>query len=272
MQKFSILYLLIFAALLVGCGNSEKQEPTPTQPVADAKEELQQEVQEDNEALEKVIRESQEEEQQVEELAKDSQDESDKQMAELLAESRAEEKRVEAMTKEKTAVVGQEQPIKDGDMHVDNLIDESKNDDALALAAAQMDDNPEPAAGADGPVVLLYSVNDRVTKEEQAEVFAAIKKKWFSDREFVEYPAGSAHSKSDVNQFESVKKQYNGRTVFRAEVLRIYGEWEITVRVGKVEKFDEDYLEAPLDVWRIDHVQSAERLSKEIHYGKKLSF
>ena len=119
-------------------------------------------------------------------------------------------------------------------------------------------------------IILLFSVNDRVDPKEKDQILKAVKSKWLAEKQYVEVPENTTHTENDIKKFEEVINEYEGHVVFRVEVLYIYGEWEITVRVGRVEKIGEDFLEAPLDSWRKDHVGTAERLVKEIGYGKKL--
>ena len=96
-----------------------------------------------------------------------------------------------------------------------------------------------------------------------------IKEKWLNGKKYVELPENTNHTEEDIEKISEVLGKYLGHIIFRAEVLYIYGEWEITIRVGKVEKIANDFFEAPINAIRIDHLENAQQLAKKIKLSKK---
>ncbi len=125
--------------------------------------------------------------------------------------------------------------------------------------------------GQEKDIILIFSVNERIDSNDDRKIILdAIKKKWLSSRNYTAFPRNPSYTKGEANSFYQVLSQYEGRVVLKAEVLYIYGKWEIAVDVSIVKKEDGSLFLFPIDNWRKEHADTADRLAKEIRYGKDL--
>lgn len=96
---------------------------------------------------------------------------------------------------------------------------------------------PQPKKPA-GEWTLVLKMEGNIEKTDKDNCLKAIREKWFKDKTYTE--VSNEEFNKDMAPFE-------GQKVLFAEVFYQYGEFEMTIRSGKIEKEGTDFLEKPLD-------------------------
>ena len=121
---------------------------------------------------------------------------------------------------------------------------------------------PAPRSVKKAPEWLLVFTTQDIEEEDKVQFLEAVEKKWFKDIK---------HETTELDKFESNRKDYVGTKVVFVQILYAYGEYEFIIRSDKVvEKkgklLQEPYDEGPYNFVRA--IESPERLVKEIMFMK----
>ena len=113
-------------------------------------------------------------------------------------------------------------------------------------------------------LILVFSVNERVEAKEKENILEALKKKWFE---------GKKYTLVTPQEFQAKIKGCVGKTVITAEARSDYGEYEFTIRTGKIVAEDGEAVEEPAKPEdgpdaHIRGCDSVDNLIKEIRFVK----
>jgi hypothetical protein len=113
-----------------------------------------------------------------------------------------------------------------------------------------------------GEWTLVFNSQGNIEKTDKENCLKAIRETWFKDKPFDEVTS---------EEFNKDMARFVGQKVIFAEIIYQYGEYEMTVRTGKIEKEGNEFLEKPIDEGKNDHIRgqsNMDDLIKEIRFMK----